>query len=200
MKKSIPTAGRLLLSGRLTRVLSSPQYTGRTAVINTDAFNNLQTVPNMDLTGRTSVEFSVKALQGDRLGNAGAYVMLYLASGGIFEIVIGVNLRNTRCFIRRQRGTGPLEADYDGSVPLLTADGFSTYVLDWSTPRVLKLFSKSGSGVLTELLKTPEQTETKLDVTRMAVSTYTTTGVFQVQVSPPRPERGWETAESDAIP
>ncbi len=140
----------------------------------------LQQVPNLDLSARTSVEFSVKSL-------AGPHVILNLASGGLFEVIIGWDSNNVRSTIRRgpRRGGTDL-ANVRSAARPLSPDAFRTFVLDWSN-RVLRLLSKSSSGELTEILRTPEQPDASLVITSMQVTMYQNPAVFIVQVPcPPR--------------
>jgi hypothetical protein len=143
-----------------------------TVTIATGNTFSYQTVPNLDLSARSRVEFSVTA-------RTDAHVMLTMGGGGVFEVVIG-GWDNTRSVVRRARAGASL-VEYTG--PVLSATEPRTFVLDWSTPRVLRLLAKSGSGVLTPLLETPQQPESALDIKSMAVSTYLCTGVFRVQVT-----------------
>ena len=146
-------------------------------IINTGLDFNYLTVPNLDLSTQKTVEFSVMARDS-------AHVKLSLASGGMFEVVLGFGPTLSQCTIRRARGTGEV-ADSNGPAPVLSPTEYRTFVLDWSTPRVLKLFSKSSSGSLTKLLETPQQAESVLNVNTIAVSTVGCTGAFKVQVSAP---------------
>jgi hypothetical protein len=143
--------------------------------VNTGVDFNYQTVPNVDLSAQTQVEFSVMARDS-------AHVRLTLGGGGMFEIVLGFGPTMSQSTIRRSRA-GNNMVESNGPAPTLSASEFRTFVLDWGTPKVLKVFSKSSSGALTELLKTAPQPESVLDVKTIAVSTVGTTGSFRVQVS-----------------
>jgi hypothetical protein len=153
---------------------SSPQLTSvpDSVTINTPVTFGYQTVPNLDLSGRSRVEFSVQEATD-------AHVMLTMQSGGVFEVVIG-GWGNTKSVIRRARAGADI-VSANGAV--LSATEFRTFVLDWSTPGVLKLFTKSSSGTLTQILATPQQPESVLDITTMAVSSFTCTGIYKIQVS-----------------
>jgi hypothetical protein len=109
-----------------------------------------------------------------------AHVLLTMGGGGLFEVVIG-GWGNTYSTIRRSKqGTGIV--GYSGRVN--SNSQYKSFVLDWSTPRVLKLFSKSDSGSLTLLMETPQQAESVLDIKSMAVATgWGSTGRWKVQVS-----------------
>jgi hypothetical protein len=148
-----------------------------TVTLNTPVTFNYQAVPGLDLSNRNKVEFSVQAASD-------AHVMLYMKSGGVFEVVIGA-YGNQKTIVRRSRAGTDL-VSVDGSP--LSASEFRTFVLDWSTPQILKLYHKSSSGELTQILETPKQPESVLDIERMGVSTYTSTGIFKIKVSScPRP-------------
>ena len=152
-----------------------PQLTSvpDTVTINTPESFGYQAVPGLDLSNRNKVEFSVQAATD-------VHVMLYMHSGGVFEVVIGA-YGNSKTIIRRSRAGADI-ASVAGSP--CSASEFRTFVLDWSTPRVLKVFSKSSSGELKQILETPQQPESVLDIKSMGVSTFTRTGIFKIQVLP----------------
>jgi hypothetical protein len=141
--------------------------------VNTGDDYNYQTVPNLDLSSRNKVEFSVMAKND-------AHVMLTMGSGGVFEIVIG-GWGNTYSTIRRSKqGSGIV--GYSGTVN--SNSQYKTFVIDWSTPRVLKVFSKSDTGSLSLLMETPQQSESVLNMKSMAVATgWGSTGKWKVKVS-----------------
>ena len=161
-----------MISANTSMSLPQLQDVPDSVTINTPVTFGYQTVPGLDLSGRTRVEFSVQE-------ETDAHVMLTMRSGGVFELVIG-GWGNSRTVVRRARAGADI-VSANGAV--LSRTEFRTFVLDWSTPRVLKLFSKSSSGALTEILATPQQPESVLDVTTMAVSSFTCPGIFKIQVS-----------------
>jgi hypothetical protein len=149
--------------------------------INTGTAFSYQTVPGLDLSTRARVEFSA-------MTRTDVHVLLTMGNGGVFEVVIG-GWDNTKSTIRRSRAGADI-VETRGTV--LSATEFRTFVLDWSTPRVLKVFSKSSTGTLTLLMETPQQPESVLDMKTMAVSTYKASGTFRVQVGrPPCPANSY---------
>lgn len=109
-----------------------------------------------------------------------AHVLLTMANGGVFEVVIG-GWGNTYSTIRRSKqGAGIV--GYSGTVD--SNSQYKSFVLDWSTPRVLRFYSKSDSGSLTLLMETPQQAESVLNIKTMAVATgWGSTGKWKVLVS-----------------
>jgi hypothetical protein len=142
--------------------------------INTGTVFAYQIVPGLDLSTRSRVEFAAKT-------RTDVHVMLTMGNGGMFEVVIG-GWDDTKSTIRRSRAGADI-VETKGAV--LSATEFRTFVLDWSTPRVLKVFSKSSTGTLTLLLETPQQPESVLDMKTMAVSTHKALGTYRIQVAPP---------------
>ena len=114
------------------------------------------------------------------MANNDAHVLLTMGGGGVFEIVIG-GWGNSYSTIRRSKqGSGIV--GYSGAVD--SNSQYKSFVLDWSTSRVLKFYSKSDSGSLTLLMETPQQSESVLDIKSMAVATgWGSTGKWKVQVS-----------------
>ena len=135
-----------------------------------------QTIPTLDLSDQKAIEFSVKAKND-------AHVLLTMGDNngeeGMFEIVIG-GWGNTKSMIRRaKQGEGIVER----AGTINSGSEHVNFVLDWNTPRVLKLYRKSDASPPDLLMETPEQPDSDLNIKSMAVATgWGSTGDWTVQV------------------